>query len=878
MPSQKDKQKFVPDKDQEIFISSFAKEELVLVAGPGAGKTTSLCAFIANIMHSIMKLARILVLMYNKKAQDDFEKRLKAFRVPTRSKKNIIAKWIKGCYVVTFHEYGYWSRLQPLDERLDENNKRGYQLSEERAACIPRLESEIWDWVIMDEAQDVTAELSPFIDQLRPPSSSHLVIAGDPHQELYTGAYWFSNFLKSVDPSNVVPLSYNHRSAPRIVAFLNAFSALHFLTLHRQQTATRTDMAGTVTIASPNVYNSLSLEGKIIGTKIKSFCPHEAFVIGPVSVKYYGCHELLLNIRERFYRYDSHNRIIVYNEDMGNNANNEHSLVVGTACKLKGRERKSVMVMKPNAKYQKLLSRVCLIQRLYVALSRAQNDLLVVFEKDIQYFPFFDAIPQSLLQTDSVTKKAFFPPPLSAERPDYRSPKMILRVRDNLATTIEWWKPVVSDDKNAVPRLSITIKNDPDFVELFVKAFIATHCGIEWDTITIQSAEKNGRKQLLELTGVFSLGEGKFMAVYDNSKLRESDFNPLLALFPAFPEYAVTGIGFTIQANKVWTVSERLQHYTLSYDILRPYIEKILTNLSIEKLQWYRKEVHIDIFSHKGGAHIERLIGAVDFASCDENDNIVGIVEMNHTTPRPSYYIEAAIYASMTGCSRAYLLNTKEHPKKNGTALCDVGHFCEVLPLPLDEVKDVTRALFALSLSVMASQYNPCLTEHYPLNKHYIAVDVSFDETAALAFVPGTDFILGLYHKENMDDAESFAEFYQWVKINAAVFTFLYWSKTSFLLVEKISASLSVLGTKVDTIDVRSYYIEWTKRIPIPQSTLCMEGLFTDEGQCRELVELDDAISAVLGKNTPYGQNCAYEYAVMIASVFNGVSNINGIV
>ncbi|GBC32013.1 uncharacterized protein OCT59_012846 [Rhizophagus irregularis] len=819
MPSHKNKQKFVPDKDQEIFISSFAKEELVLVAGPGAGKTTGLCAFIA----SIMKPARILVLMYNKKARDDFEKRLKAFRVPARSKKNIIAKWIKGCYVVTFHEYGYWSRLQPLGERLDENNKRSYQLSEERAACIPRLESEIWDWVIVDEAQDVTTELSPFIDQLRPPSSSHLVIAGDPRQELYTGAYWFSNFLKSVDPSNVVYLSYNHRSAPRIVAFLNAFSALHFPTLHRQQTATRTDMTGTVTIASPNVYNSLSLEGKIIGTKIKTYSPHEIFVIGPVSVKHYGCHELVLNIRERSYRHDSRNQIIVYNEDMGNNVNDEHSLVVGTACKLKGRERKSVVVMKPNAKYQKLLSRVSLIKRLYVALSRAQNDLLVVFEKDFQYFPFFDAIPKSLLQTDLVTKKAFFPPPLPAVYPDYRSSKMILKVRDNLATAIEWWKPVVSDDKNAIPCLSIIIKNDPDFVELFVKAFIATHCGIEWDTITMKSAEKNRRKELLE-------------------------------------------------------PSERLQHYTLSYDTLRPYVEKILTSLSIEKLQWYRKEVHIDIFPHKGGAHIGKLIGAVDFASCDENDDIVGIVEMNHTTPRPSHYIEAAIYASMTGCSRAYLLNTKEHPKKNGMAPCDVGHFREVLPLPLDEVKDVTRALFALSLSVMASQYNPCLSEHYPPNKHYIAVDVSFDETAALAFVPGTDSILGLYHRENTDDAESFAEFYQWVKTNAAVFTFLYWSKASFLLVEKISAFLSVLGTKVDTIDVRSYYIEWTKRTPIPQSTLSIEGLFTEEGPSHELVELDDAISAVLGKNTPYGQNCAYEYAVMIASVFNGVSNINGIV
>lgn len=91
---------------------------------------------------------------------------------------------------------------------------------------------------LIDEGQDVTGKFVDFCDALRGPARKRQVW-GDPKQEVYSGAVWFSSLWTSADEKKRAVLSYNWRSLPVIVDMLNKYTECAFPTLHIPQKAGR---------------------------------------------------------------------------------------------------------------------------------------------------------------------------------------------------------------------------------------------------------------------------------------------------------------------------------------------------------------------------------------------------------------------------------------------------------------------------------------------------------------------------------------------------------------------------------------------------------------------------------------------------------------
>jgi hypothetical protein len=96
-----------------------------------------------------------------------------------------------------------------------------------------------WDYVLIDEVQDVHGKLEDFANQLKSCAKRQTVLAGDPRQEIYPGARFFSDLWTTSSDEQKFILKYNHRSHPDIVHALNIYSSYCFKTLHHEQGALR---------------------------------------------------------------------------------------------------------------------------------------------------------------------------------------------------------------------------------------------------------------------------------------------------------------------------------------------------------------------------------------------------------------------------------------------------------------------------------------------------------------------------------------------------------------------------------------------------------------------------------------------------------------
>jgi len=430
-----------------------ASPALLISAGPGSGKTTT----VTNLVLEVARAApgsRTLVLVFNVEAEATLKKRLA--RMGLRGGGQMIPKSQVfdpascGCAVLTFDKMAYQVNAAAaaaaaaddfyaaLDDdaaaagstpgsapgsalSADRGFAGSFREGKERAAAALRAgaaDYHVWDVVVVDEAQDVTPLEAGLLDGfLAPPRGARppcLVAAGDPRQEVYPGATWYSRLWAAAAAAEGEPgaarrcvLSRNYRSDPDIVRVLNLYSAAAFPTLHHEQVAARPattpgasnesqtapgapcgdDDTGDapplavrvveVTAAACRAGESLEqVAGRVVGGLLAARPAGESYALVPVTLDKFRLGEATLAARQTLHELRPAEYALALSGDA--RAPDDGVYLLATSRKIKGTEKPLVVVYGLDRDYDIVVDQAALAKLVYVALSRARDELVIV--------------------------------------------------------------------------------------------------------------------------------------------------------------------------------------------------------------------------------------------------------------------------------------------------------------------------------------------------------------------------------------------------------------------------------------------------------------------------------------------------------------------
>jgi DNA helicase II / ATP-dependent DNA helicase PcrA len=192
---------------------------LLVVAGPGAGKTRVLTHAIAHRIGNGLPPGRCLAVTFTRRARDELRERLAAL---------LGAEAAAQVTVATFHGLGLLIlRDLGLEDRVDLEGPDGFDelltlplaLLGDDPAVAAGYRSR-WTDVFVDEYQDVDEQQYRLLRLLTAPDSRVCAI-GDPDQAIYGfrggDVGYFLQFQSDFDSAATVQLSRSYRSAPTIV-------------------------------------------------------------------------------------------------------------------------------------------------------------------------------------------------------------------------------------------------------------------------------------------------------------------------------------------------------------------------------------------------------------------------------------------------------------------------------------------------------------------------------------------------------------------------------------------------------------------------------------------------------------------------------------
>jgi hypothetical protein len=846
---------FQLDPDQLAVLQKWDTPELLISAGPGAGKTTLLTVLCSHILKHRPE-SRILILAFNRNAEKVSQARLKMFGVKSLDVKKITDISIKGCYVMTFDKYGYYSRSRVYDQGF---NNVGYRMALETASEHPVQEHEHWDWLIVDEAQDIKSVHVSIIDSLRK-VSKHFVVAGDPRQELYIGAVWFSQLWTSTPEDKRSYLRYNHRSSPNIVNFLNRFSKEHFPTLHHDQIPTRNDEGK---VHFEIVKNDVV--GDHVGKLMLNHKSGEVFSISPVSIKKYNSENIINSIRQVVYEAQFGGTVsgnITVLDEQENNTLDSNSFIIGNSYRLKGTERKIVIVFLADIPYQEYggIPLSTSLKLIFVALSRAREHLhIILTDKPTTESVFASLVPENIPLSTTVSVKK-------------QLPLFHLKVKDDMVNLECWTQPNMTRIGRFVP-LTISISSDHDFVGIFAETHLASSLGLQVKNITNIRLAQTRSGVIIEPVGVFqSDTSDEYEAVVDG-RLQDGlteKLEDLKSIIGSHPEYIFSVIQMSSSIGKIWTVSERLRNEIPSKDQLSPIAQFIRNYIGINVI--HNKRVKLKIIAHRSLLQVGELHGELDFSG----QNVVEIkhAELDNIS---KHGIQLAIYGAMTGHKNCVLVNTK------------YGQAFKVLSFTTWDVSNVSRALLALKHGTSVGvqlKYRIPLT---PQTEVYISVDIEtvlinnttfITEIGAVAFIAGSDRIISVFHQLNdgvITDVTSNDPYAQLTGLRVTdiqeviacsslmVMSFRLWytqvSKKRVFITWAGSDATLLQCHDSPNIDAYRIYCIWLEKI----------------GQKRDTNKtLSCAVAQILGPNELFVAHRAFEDACMTAAVFTAITTMEG--
>lgn len=683
----------VLDQDQQAVIAKWNNERLIISAGPGAGKTTVLCNLVSEIIKNAPN-ARILMLAFNKEAQRVLTTRV----ISTAGTRKLLAPKSVARAVIppgsvgirTFNEFAYGVLVYPFETY---NNNDSYDAELTKAtAILSNLESDDsefeWDWVIVDEGQDVQIKHAALIDAITA-RSTHIIVAGDPRQEIYPGAVWFSQICAS----GCEILRYNHRSHPKIVKFINDFSRRAFPGLHIEQIAGRASSAPTsaehvftqplqimrhAPVSRDNAAESADMITSVIADFLYEAGVHsrDAYAIAPVTVhKSFNAEIIVRSLRQSLFE-RARWPVKVCTDDGANKTSSVDVCCIGTSRFLKGTERKAVAVFMTDIPYENYgITSITMKKLLFVAMSRAVDHLMINICEN-------KALPHSSYLTLLESCAAFDISEAPKELRMHRKRMINISVTD-LA------KKIRPEDINLRVLSSIVftpleirgdtsaIICDADFRGNYVEAAIAKELGADLiapfrDDIIITSTVEHNKHAA---DGCIIKG-GKAMRLIPRELL------PLInsvtdltdkAFFSAKANYSIT-------INREWTVSDNIEGGIVSDEAAAvveaaniltttPYVYQhpIFTSLYFER--------QIDELSDAGC-----VIGVIDLT------NGADIIEVKHAAESTAYAVQLAIYGTM-------VRNSPAHLKLLNTA---VGRIDTIAPIDAKFVNGAARAILAI--------------------------------------------------------------------------------------------------------------------------------------------------------------------------------------
>lgn len=583
------------DEQQEI-LQRISDKKLFVSAGPGSGKTTSLVSVVSHLSKHNFK---VLVLMYGVNVQEQFRRRLLAEKIKLYPKSKVQDP--QGVYVLTFHKYAYHSRLHgEMFEFKD------YDDSVLIAMNVSPNNSEKWDYVIIDEAQDLKECYYKLVETI---NTQHIIYMGDPRQQINVGSNIYSKILLK---ENLLKLHMNHRSSADIVNILNKFSSDNF--------------CPDIDIQQKSIINNgceviveYGSESEISVKYLLDYPPGHTYIISPVSTNKYGIDITTNEIRQL--AYEQGRKIFV--SESGRHIREDVDYITNSIL-VKGLEREQIILYGvSNTKMYvdftvQEYNMKCL---LYVAMSRAMKRLIIIIDN----------------------KK-------------YVSPNMLDNCLNiNIPSVAYNFKPI-----DTVTQISVT-----DLSEYNFNVDIEPYCKLpllEFDRSSIEDCsgiyvEACLAKNLNVLSNRYTLSQGKIIYSYlENGsyiyQVSRGDLQLLIYLFEKInnsntsDEYKYLQATYTSRIKKQWSVSETLK--SLQFDLT--YHTELLQKLLGDDIKHNMKNVYpvpIDRSEIIAG----EIVGVYDFSSNNS------IVEIKHAHMVNKYINQAGIYQYISRLP-TYLFNT----------------------------------------------------------------------------------------------------------------------------------------------------------------------------------------------------------------------------
>ena len=663
----------------DSFQLAFTRGEWVrsiLHAGPGAGKTTTVCNLAYDTMISNPD-SRILFITFTKAGVSAIEEKMGILDIFCNNfvqSYHDMSKNYPGIYITTFNAYGqhreYYDKLsyrevdeeksityESLDDLCESENpepsKRTYDESLALHSAFGLQTWENWDLLIVDECQDILPKHETIINQIES-LGKRVAYAGDPRQAIYHGATFFNKLCNS----NELPiyyLEYNYRSSPEIVNLLNYYSRAIFVdnNIHRDQKAFNESQNIDISVKY-NKYNSC----KEIADNLCSETYLDSYIICPKTYNKFGFGDRIDKIRQYCFNKGRHCTI-------KNNCNSNKYIKIGNPNSLKGLESSLVVVylgfMPDYGKFVDV-SQYEMACHMYVALSRARNKLHIIADKiskpknnpytnpifnyrniETEHPPFDNKFLKDIGVVDHIVKRCDFVP--NTEVVHILDPILPFSdlhmdtISDVIGTYMEFKLAKSMGVPSPCGIIIVDFNNMPEYKKLKEKE------------------ERKEFKDVIKKCRFFINDNNEFIAIAfskDEKKIWEGWVKE-----HGIHSYELLHIKmkYSESIKKHWTVSDDLTQ--INSDMLNPYSE--LLNPGIKKM----RKSSLDIYASRSRKILGKCHYEVDIFTEDE------VIEVKYAVPSQGHILQTSIYSSLTG-KDGILVNIKTGEITKVEALEDI--------------------------------------------------------------------------------------------------------------------------------------------------------------------------------------------------------------
>lgn len=578
------------------------------IAGPGGGKTQTL---VKTVKKFHVRGKSVLCLMFNIAVRNEFKKKLKREGIKV-SPKDQIHNGRKGVFVLSFHEYAH-RRIHGTSVSSDNSTETpdmifSYDTLIEEASKIGCLEK--WDYVLIDEAQDITPDQQKLIESI---NTNIYLYMGDARQQLFARSYVYSKLLKE-QKYQTMELYNNYRCGGKILEFINKYSSVNFPRhIDLQQDVANTNSSCVDIVISTNVSND-------IVDRLMEYKQGETFIISPLSVKRFKNQTVTGEVRQEAYKRGRNLLVSEYSKI------NECDDYICNSFSIKGLERKQVILygVSNTQIYSDYVSDdqtlKCL---LYVALSRAIERLVIIVDKKKYFKP---NLLDFALEDYHLASKLYTPP-------SQKEIEFPTSVTDHLCMQPI---PIKTVDNSNISKLEIQRKYIEDAAGIFVEASIAKQLKILKTKYDVYGYDQICRYR----SDAYTI---KFLKLHSKSGdfIKAEKAIKDLEMSGDNSNFIYTKIKFIQLIGLDWTVSDSLLQEKINVEEYAKIIGNSIHQKSIE----YRVPIS------RSKKHGMIVYGEADFVT-DEN-----VYEIKHAFDKEEHHRQAAIYGKLLN-KKPFVINT----------------------------------------------------------------------------------------------------------------------------------------------------------------------------------------------------------------------------